>query len=63
MGRSGWPGLSGRLGCKAAGLSLTTKRREKKTEIKKEKKEGLGEEVGHADSFPELTKMSLIQEK
>ena len=45
-----------------AGLSLTTKRKEK-TEIKKEKKERLGEEVGHTDNFPGLTKMSLFQEK
>ena len=43
-------------------LSLTTKRKEKKTEIKKEKKEGLGEEVGHADNFPGLTKMCLFRE-
>ena len=43
----GWPGLL---------LSLLKER--KKIEIKKEKKEGLGEEVEHADSFPELTKMS-----
>ena len=37
-------------------------RRKKKTEIKKEKKERLGEEVGHADNFPGLTKMCLFRE-
>ena len=29
----------------------------------KEKKEGLGEEVGHGDNFPGLAKMCLILEK
>ena len=33
-----------------------------KTAIRKEKKERLGEEVGHADNFLRLRKMSLIQE-
>ena len=29
----------------------------------KEKKEGLGEEVGHGDNFSGLAKMSLFREK
>ena len=37
--------------------------KEKIMELKKEKKERLGEEVGHTNNFPGLTKTSLIQEK
>ena len=53
----------GRPGCRLRLGSLSLLKEKKKTEIKKEKKEGLGEEVGHADSFPELTKMCLFREK
>ena len=54
------------MGCSwAAGflLSLLKEKKRKKTEIKKEKKEGLGEEVGHGDNFSGLAKMSLFREK
>ena len=44
----------------AAGLSLTTKRKEKKTEIKKEKKEGLGRKLDTQIVFSGLTKMCLF---
>ena len=54
-----WAGLGS--GLRLGSLSLLKEK--KKTEIKKEKKERLGEEVGHTDNFPGLTKMSLIQAK
>ena len=56
----GWPevqlGLNGLLGT----LSLSHSK-EKKNRDKEEKKERMGDEVGRADSFPGLTKMSLTQ--
>ena len=46
----------------AAGSLLSLTLKKIKNRDKKEKKGRLGEEVGHADNFPGLTKMSLIQE-
>ena len=57
----GWPGLRGRLGCKA--LFSLSKENKKQNRDRKEKKEGLGEEVGHGDNFSGLAKMSLFREK
>ena len=53
------------MACWVAGLSSPSLLFSKTENNKEEKKKGggVGEEVGHADNFPGLTKMSLIQEK
>ena len=65
MGRLGWPGLRGRLGCRAARLllSLSTLFINRELGERKGEKRRLEEEFGHAVNFPGLTKLSLIQEK
>ena len=66
MGAAG-PRWAGAGGCEAqaAGLllSLSLKKIKKQNRDRKEKKEGLGEEVGHGDNFSGLAKMSLFREK
>ena len=58
----GWPGLRGRLGCKAlSSLSYIFFNRKAKRERKR--KGGLGKENAQGDNFPGLAKMSLFREK
>ena len=64
--RPRWAGarLGLEMGLKAGLLSSLTllKEKKKKTEITKEKKEGLGKEVGHADNLYGLVKMCTVHE-
>ena len=55
-GSASWSGL----GLNSLSLNLFLKQNKKREE--KKKKGGVGEEVGHADNFPGLTKMCLFQE-